>query len=176
MRILFLYYSYTIQLLHVLLDLSPPIIRSIAFRLLLKKMGSRVFIDSKVYFRYPNRVKIGSDVSINRSCEFYPSYYNKDATIELGNNIRLGPSIKFLAAGHNHTKINLPDVSAKIIVEDHVWIGANCIILKGVTIGEGAIIAAGSVVNKSVDPYKIIGGVPAREIKDRIIQSNKNIK
>lgn len=173
MRILFLYYSYAIHLLHVFLDLSPPIIRLYVFRLMLKKMGSRVFIDTKVYFRYPNRVKIGSDVSINRGCEFYPSFYNRDATIELGNNIRLGPSIKFLAAGHDYKEINLPNISAKIIVKDNVWIGANCSILKGITIGEGAIVAAGSVVTKDVGPYEIHGGIPAKKIKERKIQTTK---
>lgn len=166
-------YSYIIQLLHSFLDLLPPFVRKTLLKVALNKMGSRVFIDTKVYFRYPQRVKIGNDVSINRGCEFYPSFYNKNAIIELGNNIRLGPGSKFLAAGHDHTKLNLPDTSDKITVKDNVWIGANCLILPGVIIGEGAIIAAGSVVNKDVPDYKIYGGIPAKEIKDRIITDDK---
>ena len=54
-----------------------------------------------------------------------------------------------------------------IIIEDDVWIGANCIILSGVKISRGAIIAAGSVVIKDVAPFTIVGGVPARLIKER---------
>lgn len=58
-------------------------------------------------------------------------------------------------------------VSTKSIkIEDHVWIGMNCIILKGVTIGEGAIVAAGSVVSKDVPSWTIVGGNPARVLKD----------
>jgi acetyltransferase-like isoleucine patch superfamily enzyme len=55
--------------------------------------------------------------------------------------------------------------SAPIIIEDHVWISFNSIILKGVTIGKGAIIAAGSVVTKDVAPFTLVAGNPAKLIK-----------
>jgi maltose O-acetyltransferase len=173
MRVLFLHYSYAIHLLHGLLDLMPPPVRFLMFKLLLKKMGSQVFIDTKVYFRYPQRVRIGSHVSINRGCAFYPSWYHKDAEIVLGSNIRLGPGVSFMAAGHDHTRLDLPDTAARIEVGDNVWIGANCSILQGVHIGEGAIVAAGSVVTKNIPPYKIYGGIPAKEIKDRVLQEDQ---
>lgn len=57
-----------------------------------------------------------------------------------------------------------------IIIEDDVWIGANAIILSGVTIGEGAIIGAGSVVTKNVEPYTIFAGNPAKKIKMRFTE------
>ena len=171
-RILFLHYSYLISIAHDIADLMPPIIRFLIFKLVLRKMGKNVFIDTKVYFRYPGKVSIGNSVSVNRGCEFYPSFYHKDAIIILGNNIRIGPGVKFLAAGHDHTKLNLPDTAGKIQIKNNVLIGANCSILQGVTIEEGAIIAAGSIVSKSVPKYKIYGGVPAKEIKERdIIES-----
>nr|WP_317899504.1 acyltransferase [Aurantibacillus circumpalustris] len=59
-------------------------------------------------------------------------------------------------------------ISKKIVVEDKAWIGFNVIILKGVTIGEGAVVAAGSVVTKNVMPYTLVGGNPAVEIKKLI--------
>jgi acetyltransferase-like isoleucine patch superfamily enzyme len=61
----------------------------------------------------------------------------------------------------------LPENDQPVVIEDDVWAGAHVIILKGVTIGHGSIIAAGSVVTKSFPPYSIIGGVPARLIKMR---------
>ncbi|WP_433956069.1 acyltransferase [Janibacter indicus] len=60
-----------------------------------------------------------------------------------------------------------PHVTAPIHVEDDVWVGAGAIVLKGVTIGTGAVVAAGSVVTKSVDEYAIVAGVPARVIGSR---------
>lgn len=54
-----------------------------------------------------------------------------------------------------------------VIIEDDVWIGTRAIVLHGVTIGRGAVVAAGSVVTKSVPPYAIVGGVPARLIRFR---------
>lgn len=169
MRALFLNYSYLINIAHSINDLMPPVIRFFTFKMVLKKMGKNVFIDTKVYFRYPFKVSLGNDVSINRGCEFYPSFYHKKANIILGNNIRIGPGVKFLAAGHDTTKLNLPDTANKIEIKNNVWIGANCSILQGVTIEEGAVIAAGSVVTKEVPPFKIYGGAPAKEIKDRVI-------
>ena len=56
--------------------------------------------------------------------------------------------------------------SKPIIIHSNVWIGMNCIILKGVTIGQGAIVAAGSVITKDVPPWTIVGGNPARAIKE----------
>jgi maltose O-acetyltransferase len=75
--------------------------------------------------------------------------------------------VKFFAAGHDSQYLDLPDNSKSIEVQDHVWIGGNSTILQGVTIGEGAIVAAGSVVTKDVEPYTIVGGVPAKFIKPR---------
>ena len=170
MRLLFLNYSYFNNLFHLFVDILPPFARSIIFKVILKRVGKRVFIDSKVYFRYPKKIKLGNDVSINRGCEFYPSYYSKNGYIELKNNIRVGPSVKFLAAGHDYNTKYLKDTADKIIVEDDVWIGANCTILQGVKIGRGAVVAAGAVVNKNLDDFKIYGGIPAKEIKKRSIK------
>ena len=66
---------------------------------------------------------------------------------------------------HDHNMIHGGFSTAPVIIEDHVWIGANVTILKGVNIGKGAIVAAGSVVNKDVQPHTLVAGVPARLIK-----------
>jgi len=55
-----------------------------------------------------------------------------------------------------------------IVIHDDVWIGGGAIILAGITIGQGAVVAAGAVVTKNVEPYTIVGGVPAKRIKERI--------
>ncbi len=65
---------------------------------------------------------------------------------------------KIFYAGHKHEQVT---------IERDVWIGANSIILPGVQIGEGAVIAAGSIVTKNVKPFTIVAGVPAKQIKER---------
>lgn len=172
LRIGFIYYSYLINLLHLFVYLFPPFVKKIVFKLLLGRCKSNVFIDTNVYFRYPNRVFIGDNVSINRGCEFYPSLYHKDAIIEVGNNIRFGPNVVLLAAGHDYRYLNLPDTAGKITIEDNVWIGANATILPGIKISEGSVIGAGAVVSKNTEPYSIYAGIPAKFIKKREIIEN----
>jgi acetyltransferase-like isoleucine patch superfamily enzyme len=168
LKMMFLNYSYLIDLVHLIINLCPPFLRLFIWRLLLNKIGKKFFIDSGVYIRYPSKVSIGDYVSINRCCQLYPSWGNtSQGIITLGNHVRVGPSCTLFTAGHDSTDIGLSPTNDAITIADHVWIGGNSTILQGVTIGEGAIVAAGSVVTKSVEPYTIVGGIPARFIKKR---------
>lgn len=171
LRFAFLHYSYVINIIHVFIFILPPVLRPPFWKLILGGYSKQIFIDSNVYFRYPSTIYLGQDVSINRGCEFYTSWYDRKVTkIIIGHNVRLGPTVKFFAAGHKVEDINLADNSASIEINDHVWIGGNSTILQGVTIGEGAIVAAGSVVVKNVAPYTIVGGIPAKYLKDRVLK------
>ncbi|MEN9919101.1 MAG: hypothetical protein RL662_1537 [Bacteroidota bacterium] len=92
--------------------------------------------------------------------------------VEIGNRVLIGYRVQILSANHTipSEKANIfgaGHVFKKVIIEDDVWIGANSIILPGVTIGKGAVIAAGSIVTKNIDAFTIVGGVPARIIKKR---------
>ena len=91
-------------------------------------------------------------------------------TIFFGDDVLLGPNVILRTANHNFENVdkainqqghNYSDIK----IANNVWIGASCIILSGVEIGEGAVIAAGAVVNKNVEPYSIFGGVPAKFLK-----------
>lgn len=104
---------------------------------------------------------------INRGCRFYASHYHKDVRIRIGDHVAVAPEVSFFAAGHDYRQLSLPDTAASITVGNYVWIGARSVILQGVTIGEGAVIAAGSVVTRDVPPYTVAAGVPARVIKKR---------
>jgi maltose O-acetyltransferase len=172
LRGLFLHYAYVIDLLHALIFILPPFFRIPLWRLMLGSLGSAVFIDSGVYFRYPRNVFIGSNTSINRGTEFFPSWHHrKHVSITIGSHIRIGPNVRFLAAGHDVEDRYLSDTAESITVEDWCWVGGNSIILQGVTVGEGAVVAAGSVVTKDVKPYTVVGGVPAKFIKERTLKS-----
>ena len=142
------------------------------FKLLLKEFGTGSVIDYKTYIRYPKQVRIGSRTTINRGCQIITSYKVKNIEVEIGNHVAVAPGVYFLAAGHDYTNRSLPDTAGSIYVGDDVWIGARSIILQGVTIGEGAVIAAGSVVTKDVPPYTVVAGVPAKALKKRVLSEN----
>lgn len=152
------------------LNLMPPFIRNVVFHMLLKSFGKKSMIDYCTYIRYMSQVNIGTGTIINRGCRLIASHYYKDVTINIGNYVAIAPEVCILAAGHDYRRRDLPDTAASIQIEDYVWIGARSIILQGVTIGEGAVVAAGSVVSRDVPPYTIVAGVPAKVIKQRITE------
>lgn len=100
------------------------------------------------------------------------------AKVEIGNFVIVADDVLFITGDHRFDVVGRriceiaddekkPENDLNIFVQDDVWIGSRSIILKGVTIGEGSIVGAGSVVTKDVPPYTIVGGNPARIIKKR---------
>ena len=160
-------YSHAYNLLFMVMELLPFILRYPIYKLMFAQLGTNVHIDFKTYFRFPKKISIGSNVSINRGCSFYCGYHAADARIVIGNHVAISPEVTFLAAGHEVDDIHLADNGGAIVVKDYVWIGGRSVILQGVTIGEGAVVSAGAVVNKDVPPYTIVGGVPAKFIRAR---------
>lgn len=112
------------------------------------------------------------------------SFENKNERLDIGNYVSIANNVTFILGGnHQINTFSTYPIKAKtiepcseddaqtkgaIIVEDEVWIGANVTILSGVRVGKGAIIAAGSIVTKDIEPFAIVGGSPARFIKYRI--------
>lgn len=91
-----------------------------------------------------------------------------DVTISIGKDVSIGPRCSFETMNHSVTLIDRKrrgQFPKSIVVEDLVWLGAGVIVLPGVRIGKGSVVAAGAVVTKDVPPYTLVGGVPARTIK-----------
>jgi maltose O-acetyltransferase len=109
------------------------------------------------------RITIGKDALINSGVRFAGG-----SAIDIGSRVLVGPRVCFETVNHSLTfsasgrRLN---ISKPITVEDDVWIGAGAIILPGVHIKRGAVVAAGAVVNRDVAAYTLVGGVPARLIK-----------
>ncbi|MDD3062602.1 MAG: acyltransferase [Massilibacteroides sp.] len=122
-------------------------------------------------FTYRN-ISIGNDVYIGPRALFVAT----DSKIHIGNKVIFGPRVTIIGGNHRvsdvgrymfDVKEKLPEDDKDIYINDDVWVGTNVTILKGVTIGRGAVVAAGALVVKDVDPYSVVGGVPAKKIKDR---------
>ena len=106
-------------------------------------------------------IEIGEGVYINTETRFGAP---KDKVI-IGNNVLIGPRVMFETVNHGLSYIpgkGRTSNSKPILIEDEVWVGGGTIITQGVTIGRGSVVAAGAVVTKNVDPYTIVGGVPAK--------------
>ncbi|MPS72109.1 MAG: CatB-related O-acetyltransferase [Chryseobacterium sp.] len=108
------------------------------------------------------------------------SWNHNDEELRIGHFCSIAKGVKFLLGGNHDADYistfpfkyyfqNTEEATSKgsIIIDDDVWIGMDCMLLSGITIGRGCIIAAGSIVTKSFPPYSIIGGNPARFIKSR---------
>lgn len=119
-------------------------------------------------------ISIGNNVGIGRNAVFMCTR----AEIFIGDNVMFGPHVFLVTGGHRMDVIGrfmisitndekLPENDRNIVIEGDNWIGANSIILKGVTIGRGSVVAAGAVVTKDIPRYSIVGGNPAKLIKMR---------
>jgi maltose O-acetyltransferase len=128
-----------------------------------KKKGTRIY--SNVFIKFPKHVSIGQNSFINYGCVLWAAPNSK---IVIGNDVILGPRVTLISSNHGLDKKHLirlnPWMDEDIIVGNDVWLGANSTILAGVTIGDGAVVAAHAVVTGNVDARTIVGGVPARVI------------
>lgn len=127
-------------------------------------IGDRVHIGNSTFISI-NEIKIGNDVTIAWDCLFYDHNSHSTKWAERMNDTE--QEYQDVISGRNVIANKNWSVvkSAPIIICDKAWIGTGCKILKGVTIGEGAIVAAGSVVTKDVEPWTVVGGNPAVFLK-----------
>lgn len=139
-------------------------LRGLCGKLILKKCGKNVNIEKGAVFSAD--MELGDNSGIGRDAEL-------DGGIAIGNNVMMGPCVKMFVRNHDFSRTDIPmnmqgfSPARPIVIGDDVWIGANVIILPGVSIGTGCIIGAGSVVTKSIPDYSVAAGNPARIIKNR---------
>lgn len=117
-------------------------------------------------------ISAGDDVFIGERAIFHAS----ESGIRIGSKVMFGPSVTILGGDHRFdvigeymfdVKEKRPENDLEVVIEDDVWVGARVVILKGVRIGKGSVIGAGSVVTRSVPPYSIYTGSPAPRIRER---------
>lgn len=148
-------------------NLLPPFLRNFLHRMVFGAYGRRVLIDYRTYIRYPKRVFLGDDVTVNRDCKIYPSFLVKNTSIRLEDGATLAPGVTLFGAGQDPSELGLPDVAADIVIGKGAYIGGNATIRFGVTVGEGAVVGAGAVVVSDVPDWTIVAGVPARKVGTR---------
>jgi acetyltransferase-like isoleucine patch superfamily enzyme len=148
--------------------------------------GKNFSFDPDGIYHFCN-IYVGNNVSLGSR----PIFLATRSLIQIGNNVMFGPEVIIIGGNRNTSYIgkfmaDVQDADKKpqddlgVVIEDDVWVGTRVVILNGVTIGRGAIVAAGAVVTRSVPPYTIFAGVPARVIKfrwdiDTILHHEENL-
>lgn len=151
------------------------IIRRIALKIMFRNISfARVGINSvyksfKSKFIRPERIIIGDDVYIGPN-----AYFDGTGEIKIFNGVIFGPDVTIYTRSHNYNSVCLEALPfdqkmlvAPVVINEFVWVGSKVIILPGVHVGKGAVIAAGSVVTKHVPDYAVVGGNPANVLKYR---------
>lgn len=159
-----------------ILNLAERVKRRIlqtVYRPLFASFGRNFWFDPEGNYSF-GTIFVGDDVFLG----VRPSLSATRSKIIIGNKVMFGPEVSILGGNHSAAQVGRfmydikdadkrPDDDKGVIIEDDVWVGTRAIILHGVTIGRGAIVGAGSVVTKSVPPYAIVGGIPARVLRFR---------
>lgn len=140
--------------------------QSIRHALYRRIYGLRIGTGSVVYhgceFRSPQTIRIGAWTSIGDHC-----ILDGRGDLTIGDSVNFSTGVWIWTSEHVVNARDFSATSAPVVIEDYAWVSCRAVILPGVTVGRGAVVAAGAVVTKSVPPFAIVGGVPAKVIGER---------
>src|ERR1700722_16396301 len=138
-------------------------IRNSYLKLYLPDFGAGTAVQSGCRFLNGRKIHFGRRNVINFGCLFDGRKFQ----IQTGDDVSIGPEATILTLGHDPQSPDFADRGGDVIIGHRVWIAYRAIVLPGITIGDGAVVGAGAVVTKNVEPYAIVAGNPARKIGER---------
>ena len=141
-------------------------VRILFLRCLKARIGKKTGLYRGFEIRAPWKLKIGANSIIG-----HRALLDARNGLVIGNNVNLSNEVMIWTMHHDYNSPDFIQTGKMVIIEDYVWICSRAIILPGVHIGKGAVVAAGAVVTKNVPPFTVVGGIPAKAICLR----NKNI-
>jgi len=148
-------------------SMEGMLVRYGLYRLVFKEIKSFALVYPGVYFTHTYGIEVGRRFSVNSG-----TIIDGRGGITIGDDVMIGPHTAIYSSGHNFTQLDRPmssldHIMSPVVIKDDVWIGAHVCIPGGVTIGKGAVVAAGAVVTNDVEDYMIVSGVPAKSISKR---------
>lgn len=136
-------------------------------------VGKRCWIHPTVRMRHGENIRLGNDTRVQANSLLWAA---PNAGIEIGDHSGIGPGTMMFASNHTFQPgvpyHKQPWQEATIRIGSDVWIGAGCIVLAGVNVGDGSVVAAGSVITKDIPPGSVAAGVPAKVLRARAIESS----
>lgn len=138
--------------------------RTAKLRRKLKHSYTGLKVQHPVVIEHSERVSIGRGCSIAAFLHIWGG-----GGVEIGDRVLIASHVSIVSETHDHTKHPMTESAVRkpVIIEDDVWLGTHCTIMPGVKVGRGAVIGAGAVVTKEVEPFSINVGVPARKVGER---------
>jgi acetyltransferase-like isoleucine patch superfamily enzyme len=157
-----LYRGLSFLLLRYLMCIPVRTFRHCVLRLLGMRLGknSAIFLGAEI--RSPSKITIGSRTIVGHGCVL-----DGRGGLQVGSDVNFSSEVMIWTAQHDPQSADFVTRFAPVVIEDRAWISCRAIVLPGVTIGEGAVVAAGAVVTRSIEPYSLVGGVPAKLIGKR---------
>ena len=134
------------------------------------KMGKGSSIHLNCFINRFN-IKIGKNTAINRKC-----YLDSRGGIEIGDNVSISPEVHIITAEHDVNDSSFTYITEPVVLENYVFVGTRAVILPGVHLAEGCVVASGAVVTKSFPSFSVIAGVPAKVISVRNKDLNYSCK
>lgn len=159
--------EFEVMILHIVGELPSHLLRRIFYYLAGIKIGKGSSVHMGARFYNPSNITIGEDTIIGEY-----AVLDGRAALTIGNHVDLASEVMIYNAHHDIHDPLFRHVLQPVVIEDYVFIGPRAIILPGVTIGKGAVVAAGAVVTKDVGEREIVGGVPAKKIGERTTELN----
>lgn len=140
-------------------------------RVMQVEMAPGVFIHSGLWLDCRRQLVIGENSVVNQRCRL-----DARGFITIGKNVSISPEVHIITADHDISTDDIGGRNRPVTIGDFVFVGSRAMILPGVDIGEGAVVAAGAVVTKSVAPREVVAGIPAKKIGMRTSQFHYNTK
>lgn len=166
-----------LAVVNVVLSLLPPFVGNRVRAFLLRRIGFHIDRGTLIWGTpiitgcgdIYSRLSIGKECWLNVDC-----HLDLNAEIVIGNQVSIGQEVMILTNTHqigDRTRRAGKLEALPVCIEDGAWLSTRCTILPGVTVGEGAVVAAGAVVTRSVPPHVLVGGVPARPIRELPVEA-----
>jgi len=133
------------------------------------RIGSKTSVFLDCTFDCSKNLVIGNNCVINGGCRL-----DTRGGISIGDNVSISAEVIILTADHDLNE-GMAGRNRGVVIEDYVWIGTRALIMPGVTLGRGAVVAAGAVVTKNVEEFAVVAGVPAKTIKTREFDTDSQL-
>lgn len=157
--------DFVLLILHLVTWIPSHTVRNLIWKMVGVKIGRKSTLHTGVRVYDPRNIKVGEGTIIG-----FGSFLDGREKLEIGNHVDIASEVMIYNSEHDINSPEFAPISGPVIIEDYVFIGPRAIILPGVKIGMGAVVAAGAVVTKDIEPYSVVGGVPAKEITKRKLE------